>query len=137
MSGLEQAPLSSVITKHLNVTSGTSMITRAPWPNGQYYRLRKINIAHNDGSFLLSGVTWKFWDQDLSSSTTAAVGSGASPLLLVGQPLQISGIGLTTSGFVAFNVDRDFQTQARMPFYAGVTVLTNTASTINLELEIV
>lgn len=145
MSGLEQAPLSSVITKFALVTSGTSMITRAPYPNGQYYRVRKIECSTLDDG--VSGITWKFWDQDLSSTTAGTVGSAVHALILISprqkdQSITASGIawggyGFAASGITSQTIIRDYHQTARRPFYAGVTVATNTESHITLELEIV
>lgn len=138
MSGLESTPLTAVIAKHKTVTSGTSMITRAPYVNGQYYRIRKIECSTMDPP-TLSGVLWKFWDQDLSSTTAVGTGSAASALLLVGPSIvNVSGaVSVTVSGQSVLTINRPFDATIRTPFYAGVTVATNQNSTINLELEIV
>jgi hypothetical protein len=139
MSGLVKEPFTSVITKVKNVTSGTTMITRAPWPNGQYYRIRKMECASMD-PVTTSGLLWKFWDQDLSSTTTAAVGSANNALILVGPQLGIAvsgGVALTVSGQSVTTVSKFMDQQPRIPFYAGVTVLTNQNSSITLELEVV
>ena len=131
MSGLETTPLASVITKFKKVTSGTSMITRAPYTNGQYYRLRKIECATTDSGGL-SGIAWKFWDQDLSSTTAGTVGSAAHALIFIGGP--ISGNPLF-SGLVPTSVNRT--DTARIPFFAGVTMHTTVESFVTLELEVV
>ena len=136
MSGLIREPLTSVITRVKNVTSGTTMITRAPWPNGQYYRLRKLECSTADGG-VASGVAWKFWDQDLSSTTTAGVGSANSALILIHPSVNVSGGAFLLSGFGVVTVSKPMDTQPRLPFYAGITVATTCASTVTLELEVV
>lgn len=131
MSGLEQAPFTSVITKSKIVAiSGTTMITRAPWPNGQYYRLRKVDIAST--TVATSGAIFNFWDQDLSSTTTAAQGSGSSPLLIVGT----TNIG-SLSGFSTTVINKPMDACPRVPFYAGITVAGTAGASITLELEVV
>lgn len=132
MSGLEQAPFTSVITKSKIVAiSGTTMITRAPWPNGQYYRLRKVDIA---SSTMLSGIggTFNFWDQDLSSTTTASQGSGSAPLLILGT----NATGVSLSGFNTTVVSKPMDACPRIPFYAGITMNGTVGATVTLELEV-
>lgn len=134
MSGLIKEPLTYVITKQKNVTSGTTMITRAPWPNGRYYRIRKIECTTLEPS--VSGVLWKFWDQDLSSSTTAGVGSAANALIYVTPTTQTSGVA-AISGFGGNSVNKPFDAAIRQAFYAGITVQTINSSNVSLELEVV
>lgn len=138
MSGYEQTPFSVIVAKHKTVTSGTSMITRAPYVNGQYYRIRKIECNTMDPP-TTSGALWKFWDQDLSSTTAIGTGSAASALLLVGPSIVANSgaVSVTVSGQSVLTVSRDFYTTIRTPFYTGVTVATNQNSTINVELEVV
>lgn len=131
MSGLVKEPLTSVITKSKNVVSGTTMITRAPWPNGQYYRLRKIDITTTDGA-TISGGLYKFWDQDLSSTTTASQGSANSALVILGGAVSASAI----SGFTTVNLSRPMDACPRVPFYAGI-VYAGIGATVTLELEVV
>lgn len=135
MSGIIKEPFTYVITKNANVTSGTSMITRAPWPNGRYYRVRKIDITSSDGVGTISGFAWRFWDQDLSSSTTAAVGSASSALVYVGATVTSGAIFF--SGVTPVSANKPFDQQPRVPFYAGITMATNLASSVSLELEVV
>ena len=133
MSGLVKEPLTSVITKSKIVASGiTTMITRAPWPNGQYYRLRKVDIATVEGG-AISGQIFRFWDQDLSSTTTAAVGSANSALLLVGGNIATGAV----SGFTTVMINKPLDACPRIPFYAGITMLSPGGATVNLELEVV
>lgn len=133
MSGLEQAPFTSVITKSKIVAiSGTTMITRAPWPNGQYYRLRKIDIASTTALSGIGGI-FNFWDQDLSSTTTASQGSASSALLIVGA----GGGGVVASGFSTLSINKPMDACPRVPFYAGITVAGTAGATITLELEVV
>jgi len=136
MSFLESAPLTSIITKFKATVSGTNMLTRAPWPNGQYYRLRKYNIT-TQSDLTSGGAIWKFWDQDLSSTTTAGIGSAGAALLMVSPAPTVSGISAQASGFNVVSVTNGFNETPRVPFYAGVTVQTNVVSNITLELEIV
>ena len=132
----ERNPFTAVLTKHLNVTSGTSMITRAPYPNGQYYKIRKIECATLDTS-VSGGVLWKFWDQDLSSTTAATVGSASSALIYVTPGAFASGSSFgVASGFGGITVNKTSDQLPQMPFYAGITVHTTLSSNINLELEI-
>lgn len=132
MSGLEQAPLTAVITKSKNVTSGTTMITRAPYVNGQYYRLRKVDFVTTDG-VAASGQILRLWDQDLSSTTAGTVGSAASALLILGGG-SISG---AVSGFTATIISKPMDACPRIPFYAGITIAGTAGASINLELEVV
>lgn len=135
MSGLEQAPLTSVITKFKTVTSGTTMVTRAPYPNGQYYRVRKIECSTMGPG--ASGIVWRFWDQDLSSTTAGTVGSGGSALIHVTQPTNaVSGVAWA-SGFGGVTITRGMDNTPRVPFYAGITCHTILDSHITLELEVV
>lgn len=133
MSGLEQSPLSSVVTKSKITLSGvTTMITRAPYPNGQYYRLRKIDISTLEGG-AVSGTIYRFWDQDLSSTTAASVGSAAAALIIVGGMVSTGAV----SGFTTTVFNKPFDACPRIPFYAGVTMSGPQGATINVELEIV
>ena len=136
MSGIEKEPLTSVVTKFVTTTSGTNMVTRAPWPNGQYYRLRKIDIS-TQSDITSGGAIWKFWDQDTSSTTTASRGSGASPLLILSPGGVLTSGVLAATGFSSTNINRGFNETPRIPFFAGITVQTNVVSVVNLELEIV
>lgn len=134
MSGLVKEPFTSVITKSRNVVSGiTTMITRAPWPNGQYYRLRKLDVTTMDGAAVSGVGPFRFWDQDLSSTTTASVGSANSALLIVGGTLGASAV----SGFTSFNVNKPMDALPRVPFYAGVTMVAPMGASVTVELEVV
>lgn len=136
MSGIEKEPLTSVVTKLVTTTSGINMITRAPWPNGQYYRLRKVNID-TQADITSGGAVWKFWDQDLSSTTTAGRGSGTAPLFILSPGGVLTSGVMAASGFSCTTINRGFNETIRIPFFAGVTVQTNVTSIVNLELEIV
>lgn len=133
MSGLVKEPFTSVITKSKIVVSGiTTMITRAPWPNQQYYRLRKVDVATTDGA-AISGQLIKFWDQDLSSTTTASVGSANSALFIVGGGVATGAV----SGFTVTMLNKPMDACPRVPFYAGITTVAPAGATITLELEVV
>ena len=132
MSGIVKEPLTYVITKSKNVVSGTTMITRAPWPNGRYYRLRKIDITSSDGA-LVSGSLFRFWDQDLSSTTTAGQGSATSALVVVGGTITSGAV----SGFTTAVFSKPMDACPRTPFYAGITAASTATATVNLELEVV
>ena len=108
------------------------MITRAPWPNGRYYRLRKIDITSTDGA-LVSGSLFKFWDQDLSSTTTAGVGSATSALVIIGGTITAGAV----SGFTTAVLSKPMDACPRIPFYAGITTASTAAGTVTLELEVV
>ena len=140
MTALDKEPLSSVITKSRTTVSGTNMITRAPYPNGQFYRLRKIDIT-TQSDLTSGGAIWKFWDQDLSSTTAGTVGSAASALFMVSPPIAASGSHISplyASGFgVTAAINKDRSQTPRIPFYAGITVQTNVVSIVTLELEVV
>ena len=110
----------------------TTMITRAPWPNGQYYRVRKIDATVNEGA-AISGQLIKFWDQDLSSTTTASQGSATSALLIIGGGVATGAV----SGFTVTTINKPMDACPRIPFYAGITTLAPAGATITLELEIV
>ena len=125
--------MSSILTKSKIVLSGiTTMITRAPYTNGQYYRVRKIDVTTVDGA-AISGQLIKFWDQDLSSTTTVSVGSASSALLIIGGGVATGAV----SGFTATTLSRPMDTLPRIPFYTGITTVAPAGATINLELEVV
>lgn len=133
MSGIIKEPLSAVITKSKIVLSGiTTMITRAPYTNGQYYRLRKIDVATTDGA-AISGQLIKFWDQDLSSTTTVSVGSATSALVIIGGGVATGAV----SGFTVTLLNKPLDACPRIPFYTGITTVAPAGATINLELEVV
>jgi hypothetical protein len=130
---LVKSPMSSILTKSKIVLSGiTTMITRAPYTNGQYYRVRKIDVTATDGA-AVSGQIVKFWDQDLSSTTAGTVGSASSALIIVGGTVATGAL----SGFSVTTINKPMDACPRIPFYAGITTLAQGGTTINLELEVV
>lgn len=131
----DRAPFSYIVPKTKLITSGNvdTLITRAPWPNGanRYYVLRKATAVN---STLSGGGAIVLWDQDLSSTTPAGRGSGASPLYSI--PVTgaiISGIG-SNAASTATRVG--LETAPRIAFYAGITAQGPINSQIALELEV-
>ena len=132
----DRRPFSMPYVGHASSVSGTTMVSRAPWPApvGKYFVLRKLVVSYN-ASTLVSGAAIGVWDQDLSNTTPIGRGSGGGPLITV--PLVPSWVsGTTMASMTVLDIDACPQES----FYAGLTVgtvATNSGISISFEADVV